>query len=193
MILAMVRHGQTDFNKNRLVQGRINNPLNETGKKQAKDTANELKKAKETFDVLASSPLSRALVTANIIKRRFNFKDPIYIAPYFVERDFTPFDGDTIEHAFPIIGDANFHHPMFETDEMLIERAKYALNLLYEKFKDKKVLLVAHSHIIKALLISVDPKKFDFIKYYVDNSSVHYIEVTDEGIKFLGARGQVSS
>ena len=42
-IICLIRHGQTDWNKKYLIQGTINNPLNETGKKQANDTANLLK------------------------------------------------------------------------------------------------------------------------------------------------------
>ena len=37
MILALVRHGETDQNKLGIVQGRIDNPLNELGQNQAKE------------------------------------------------------------------------------------------------------------------------------------------------------------
>jgi hypothetical protein len=38
-IILLVRHGQTDWNQKRLIQGRINNPLNEEGIKQVKEVS----------------------------------------------------------------------------------------------------------------------------------------------------------
>ncbi len=61
MILAMVRHGQTHYNQKGIIQGRIDNPLNENGKHQAKALASFLKTKDLSFDALCSSPLSSAL------------------------------------------------------------------------------------------------------------------------------------
>ena len=63
--IIYVRHGQTDWNKNLILQGRIDTELNATGKKQAKDIAKEV--AKYKADVVFSSPLKRAYDTAKII------------------------------------------------------------------------------------------------------------------------------
>ena len=63
---VFVRHGETDNNKNRIIQGgNLNSPLNDTGRKQAADQAKKLKK--ESFDVIVASPLKRAMETATII------------------------------------------------------------------------------------------------------------------------------
>ena len=66
MELYMVRHGQTDFNKNKRLQGVIDIPLNEYGIELAEKTAEGLKDV--PFDVIYSSPLSRAFQTAEIIR-----------------------------------------------------------------------------------------------------------------------------
>ena len=62
---VLIRHGQTYWNKKKKMQGQVNIPLNETGKKQAVKLAEELKKY--DFDVCFSSPLDRAYETAKIV------------------------------------------------------------------------------------------------------------------------------
>jgi broad specificity phosphatase PhoE len=67
MRLILVRHGETDLNKQRRVQGLSNLGLNEKGKRQAEALAQALKN--EKVDVIYSSPLRRALETAQAIGR----------------------------------------------------------------------------------------------------------------------------
>lgn len=42
--ICVVRHGQTDWNFKKLIQGRLNNPLNDTGRSQVKQTGLVLKR-----------------------------------------------------------------------------------------------------------------------------------------------------
>ena len=65
MNLWLVRHGQTDLNKAKKMQGRSNMPLNETGIAQAKAAAE--KAAGIHFDAVYASPLKRAVMTGSII------------------------------------------------------------------------------------------------------------------------------
>lgn len=65
MPIYLVRHGQTDFNKDRKLQGWSESPLNENGINLAKQTAEGLKDI--SFDYAFSSPLIRAYTTAEII------------------------------------------------------------------------------------------------------------------------------
>jgi len=67
MKLILVRHGETDWNKQRRVQGLSNLGLNETGRKQADALAQVLRK--EKVDVIYTSPLRRARETAQAISR----------------------------------------------------------------------------------------------------------------------------
>ena len=55
MLIYILRHGQTDYNKNGIFQGRNNISLNEEGIKQITETSKELKKIK--FDTLFSKSL----------------------------------------------------------------------------------------------------------------------------------------
>lgn len=67
--LTLVRHGETDWNLNRLIQGSTDIPLNDTGRGQARATGLRLREelAAESPLVVASSDLSRAHETARII------------------------------------------------------------------------------------------------------------------------------
>jgi 2,3-bisphosphoglycerate-dependent phosphoglycerate mutase len=64
-IIYLIRHGRTDWNDKRLIQGHLNIPLNSEGQITAKGIAKKLKKIK--FDKIYSSDLSRASQTAEII------------------------------------------------------------------------------------------------------------------------------
>ena len=65
MKLYLVRHGETDWNKAKRIQGQVDIPLNKFGKHLAKETAEGLRDV--PFDLCVSSPLSRAHETARII------------------------------------------------------------------------------------------------------------------------------
>ncbi|MET0318796.1 MAG: histidine phosphatase family protein, partial [Rhodococcus fascians] len=63
--LALVRHGETDWNLHGRLQGSSDIPLNDTGRAQAREAVYEL--SDHSWDLLVSSPLSRAAETADII------------------------------------------------------------------------------------------------------------------------------
>ncbi len=65
MKIYVTRHGQTDYNKHRMMQGRSNIPLNEVGIAQAMARRESL--GNMQFDAVYSSPLIRAVRTAEII------------------------------------------------------------------------------------------------------------------------------
>ena len=65
MAVLMTRHGQTDQNVEKRVQGKADIELNATGIEQAKITSEKLKD--EKIDIIISSPLKRAKQTAEII------------------------------------------------------------------------------------------------------------------------------
>ncbi len=65
MIIYLTRHGQTELNKCKRMQGRIDEPLNETGILQAEHARKTVENIH--FDAVYSSPLKRAQKTASII------------------------------------------------------------------------------------------------------------------------------
>ncbi|PRT55858.1 hypothetical protein B9G98_03478 [Wickerhamiella sorbophila] len=67
MRVTLIRHGETDYNKIRRIQGQLDVPLNENGRKQARDVATKLE---ADFGKVYSSDLARASETAAIITEK---------------------------------------------------------------------------------------------------------------------------
>ena len=65
MILYMIRHGETDFNRQRRIQGQSDIPLNAWGRELARRTGKGLEDVR--FDLVVTSPLIRAKETAQLI------------------------------------------------------------------------------------------------------------------------------
>lgn len=73
--LCLARHGETDWNSSGVLQGWIDVPLNDTGRRQAVEMAESL--AGHGFPLLYTSPLSRAAETAEIIARAWGLAPPL--------------------------------------------------------------------------------------------------------------------
>lgn len=65
--LYLLRHGQTEFNVKKLVQGRCDSPLTNLGRQQAQTAAAWLKVHGVVPDKVVSSPLGRAMDTAQLV------------------------------------------------------------------------------------------------------------------------------
>lgn len=65
--LYLLRHGQTEFNVKKLVQGRCDSPLTDLGRQQAQAAAEWLKAHGVVPDKVVSSPLGRAMDTASLV------------------------------------------------------------------------------------------------------------------------------
>lgn len=84
MSIYLIRHGQTDWNIEHRFQGREDIELNETGRRQAKETGLALEK--DNFSAIISSPLKRAKETAEIIAQHLGIDDVI-VDEGIIERD----------------------------------------------------------------------------------------------------------
>ena len=87
-MLYFVRHGQTNHNLNKLLAGRCDIELNETGIEQAKKARDNAKNLK--IDLIMCSPLIRAKQTCLIINQKH--AAPIIIKDELIERDFGKYE-----------------------------------------------------------------------------------------------------
>lgn len=151
MKLYYVRHGQTDWNVARKMQGGASEKeLNETGIEQAKEAQKLLKDKK--YDIVISSPMNRAIKTAEIINEGRNIE--IITDERIRERKLGELEGHQVtpetekeiwdyNKNIDIKGGENLHQ--FE------KRILDFINEIKEKYSDKTVLVVAHGGVAKVL------------------------------------------
>ena len=166
--ITFIRHGETDENKAKRVQGRKDYPLNETGRQQAKMVAKYLKANNYNFDAIFSSPLSRAYDTACIVNDEMHLGLNVTKVDAFIEREFGEYEGMAVsKEAFkPIMADIG---EGLEKEKDIKERVYSGLLNLLKENKYEHILVVAHSHTIKAIMNLLD-SSFSFYARMVNCS-----------------------
>ncbi|WOO87165.1 histidine phosphatase family protein [Mollicutes bacterium LVI A0039] len=170
MKIYLVRHGETAWNKQMIIQGITDNPLNETGTKQAYD----LKQFFDNIDLdlVISSSLDRARQTAAIATSC----EPDIIDDRFIERDFGSFEGAEVQK-FLTRRDAG--KPLdIEPDEQVQARVMLGLNE-YSQTAVDKVAIFAHSHVLKAALTIIEPDTYTFSSL-IKNCAIVELEYADD-------------
>ena len=92
MKLILVRHGETAWNAAKRYQGTKNPGLNDTGRRQAKAVAEELKD--EKIDAIYCSPMNRARETLAEIIKSHKEVEPVFLDK-LVELNYGGFEGLT--------------------------------------------------------------------------------------------------
>ena len=166
MQLYLVRHGETDWNLQRRIQGATDIPLNDTGRSQALETGRLL--ARRSWDAIYTSPLTRAFETASIIATEVGLTDPI-VVPELVERNYGAVEGmtgDQIEANYPNGADV----PGREERSAVVTRVLPALLEIANRHPRQSVLVVGHGGVIRSILGVVDP---DGTHGMISNGSIH--------------------
>lgn len=155
-IIGLLRHGQTDWNIDFRLQGVTDIPLNETGIAQSRDAAQVID-AKD-WDLVISSPLSRAKDTAKIVAEE-NDLGKVSIEELLLERSFGEAEGLSHEEWRAKYADSN-SVPGGESLPDLEHRANRLLQTLATKYAGKRVLAVSHGALIRVLLRIVSQGEF---------------------------------
>lgn len=152
MDIYLLRHGETDWNKKRLLQGHTDTLLNERGRIQVEETAGKLAKLGLCMDVIVASPLKRARESAAIAARVLGYpQEKIIVETLLTERGFGEGEGMLLEEMKTRYPDCDC--PGMESKEALIRRAGLALQTITERFSEVgRILLAAHGAILFALL-----------------------------------------
>lgn len=191
MKLYIIRHGETDWNKQFRLQGQSDIPLNEYGRELALITSEALRSV--PFDMIFASPLGRAYETAQIIRGDRQLE--IVTDDRLKEISFGVDEGRNKDELGTHFSDFFFAPEKFvpsrggETYEMVVKRAESFLSDQIEPLRttDRTVLIVAHGTMNKALMLNLkkipirDIWKGEFQK----NCCVNVYELTEEGLTVL--------
>lgn len=174
MKVYVIRHGMTDWNTKKLLQGRSDIPLNETGRKEALLVKSKINIS--NIDLVYSSPLKRAYETAKIIVGSKEIKK----SDLLLERSFGLLEGSKIDlDALSKYWDyfANASDNDVEPLKDVIKRAHEFKKILL-KSKEKSVLVVTHGAFMKCLdQVLKDSSDYDFSLLRPKNTEIYEYEI----------------
>ena len=181
--LILIRHGQTDMNKDQLYYGRLDVPINETGKEQAENTRKNLVELEIDYDKIYSSPMKRAYETAEIV----NYKNlEIEKDDELREMDFGIFEGLSYKEIMKKYPEEmeklkkDWKTYSYVTGENPFMLQKRALKFLEKIDKNKNNMVVTHWGIICTLLSFLFSSELEgYWKYQVKNGGIVIIEFAD--------------
>jgi 2,3-bisphosphoglycerate-dependent phosphoglycerate mutase len=154
--ICFIRHGETDWNVAKRIQGQTDIPLNDTGRSQA--LAMAFNAAHYDFSAVYSSDLGRARDTAKMVAERRGLE--VNALPQLRERHFGIFQGLTAEeglqrypaaHACYKARDLDYD---FETGESLLrfaERVKEAVDYLTKHHSEQTIAVVSHAGVLEVV------------------------------------------
>ncbi|MFE3293053.1 histidine phosphatase family protein [Rhodococcus sp. NPDC059234] len=178
--VALVRHGETDWNAERRLQGSSDIPLNDTGRAQALAAARRL--GDRRWDVLVSSPLSRAGETAEIIGAHLGLERSATY-PELSERHFGEAEGATdyeIYDRWPY-----GEYPGMEPHADVAERGLRILDDLAARHRGASILAVTHGGLIRSVLGTVHSRRTPRIP----NASISSLRHDEHGWTVLTING----
>jgi len=163
--LYLIRHGESEANKNHIVAGHMDSPLTKNGVKQAKEAAERFKNIK--FDAIFSSDLMRAKHTAEIIRLERGLA--VKTSKLLRERTFGDFEGMKSKEYRKLLKDdllklddlaweerRNYKvHESVESDKEIVSRFITYLREIAVAYPSKTVLVGTHGGPLRALLIQL--------------------------------------
>ncbi|HEU4807784.1 MAG TPA: histidine phosphatase family protein [Homoserinimonas sp.] len=179
--LYLVRHGETDWNRARRIQGTTDIQLNETGREQARATGRLL--ARRHWDGIVTSPLSRAAETARIIAEELGLPEPT-ILDALAERNYGEAEGltgDELLTRFP--GDTPVAGR--EPRSAVADRVMPTLVDLAEQDAERSIIVVSHGGVIRTVLKVVGPDHGPHHTDAIPNGSVHSLRYIDEVLELV--------
>ena len=195
--ILMIRHGQTDWNLQKRLQGHSDTPLNENGIKQALTLAQTLRN--EPLSAVFSSDLQRAYKTAKEIAKLHNL--PVQKDPNLRERCYGAFEGMSkpeIKEQYPeshaawYAADPDHLFPsgkrVAESIREFHHRAISTIVQIASQYAGKKIALIAHFGIIESAYRASQDMPFGIrlqMPQPVLNTSINRFLVKNNSIELL--------
>lgn len=189
MILYIVRHGETNLNSKGVLQGWLDEPLNENGRILAHLTGKGLKDI--CFDYCISSPLKRARETAEIILHETHSDVIITYDDRIREISFGDMEGKELDsHQANVFFSDTFSYPQFpggECVQMVIDRTQEFLKELVNRDDDKTYLISTHGCALRGMLNCLYDDPSDYWHGHVPyNCCMNIVAVHDGKMQLIG-------
>lgn len=187
--LYIVRHGETDWNVAKRIQGHSDIPLNQVGEQQAKKLRKIFKNIH--FDAVFSSDLSRAKQTAELAMLEREIA--VQTTQLLRERNFASLEGSNVDDFLKLeklrsnlAKEQQLIHrlvPDMENDKEVISRTIQFLREVAIGYAGKTVLVVSHGGIMRTLLahLGFTDEKHPITK--IENTA--YIKLRSDGVDFF--------
>jgi probable phosphoglycerate mutase len=183
--LRLIRHGETDWNAQGRIQGHLDIPLNQRGREQAHQLAEQL--AGSGARLVLSSDLSRAAQTARIIADRLGA--PLRLEPALRERNLGALQGKTAADLGGADGGQTFVARMVndpsarplggESLEEFRARVAALVEELVRHPPAPDIVVVSHGGAIRAALLALVGSDRRDVLPRVGNCSVTVVAVED--------------
>lgn len=155
MWVYLCRHGQTQWNHSKTLQGQLNSPLTELGEQQA--IALGQKARQWDIEKVASSSLGRAVQTATLCAQQLNVPRSEY--PLLAERHFGDWQGKPAAQLadYQQFRQIRYSQPdtrppgRGESTNMVIERLTTGLSQLAEQEAARRILVISHGDALACL------------------------------------------
>ncbi len=188
-MIYIIRHGQTEQNRRGLIQGQGDYPLNDTGEQQARDARDRFKRMGIKFARVYSSPLARALRTAEIV----TWDGDIIQDGRLIEMDYGPYEGvdmrnmpDEMKVFFSDFRNNPAPDGMEQLPDLVrrlgyfLEDLKPALDILLKDDPSANILLSTHAIAMKAALEYLTPgSDGSYWNKFVGNCEIYTFEYKD--------------
>jgi broad specificity phosphatase PhoE len=179
-MIYLLRHGQTERNRRRTLQGRSDSPLNEQGRAEAREAARRLSGVR--FDRVLSSPLVRAVETARIVAKDAD----IAVDERLIEMDYGPYEGMSLDAPAPevLAFFADFAHvPAPAGMEQLADVVRRTGDFLEDlRATQGDVLVSTHAIAMKGMLEYLTPESHgSFWSKYLGNCEIWVVDFDDDG------------
>lgn len=160
--IFLARHGETEWNTQQKLQGRLDSPLTNKGVRQAMKLADRFSNT-HPIDLIVTSPLLRALATAHICQRNLHVE--LEIHPALMERDFGQWQEKHLIdlHTHPdyhsVFHQVSIHSaPLGESGIACAKRFEEGLTDIANRHPNKNILIISHGDAIRCFL-SLKSKK----------------------------------
>lgn len=169
MDIILVRHAQTEYNAQDRVLGRTDIPLSELGLRQAERLGQRL--AEQRIDKIFSSPLLRAVQTAQAIRKAQKLPCELEIAPALIEMDFGIWEGQP-RKSEEYQNEKRRYFSRFQNGESYFDVAARAYAFLRDiaGLPFGRCALVTHNGICRVITSYFqDMENEEFISFVMDN------------------------